>query len=106
MRPTSTGATASATPSAVSTTPMEIGRASCRERGEISGGAVSFKKKNEIIGRQGVTLTHETDDLPRSESGPYCAARSPLRAFLCSLTLRTGSQPSKTDTCRVLTPDP
>src|SRR3982751_7062942 len=39
----------------------QIGRASCRGRGEISGGAVSFKKKNSqaYIRRRGRQIRHQ-----------------------------------------------
>src|SRR2546429_9316198 len=37
----------SSTKSSPASAPSKIGRASCRERGEISGGAGSFKKKKE-----------------------------------------------------------
>src|SRR5256884_9306078 len=39
----------SSTKSSPASAPSKIGRASCRERGEISGGAGSFKKKKEDL---------------------------------------------------------
>src|SRR2546422_9368557 len=58
LRPAPAGAQTSAPPTVdrlavrVVVDSYQIGRASCRERGEISGGAVSLKKKNgDVVGR-------------------------------------------------------
>src|SRR2546429_9854818 len=47
----------SSTKSSPASAPSKIGRASCREKGEISGGAGSFKKKKKELG---ITLCHHS----------------------------------------------